>query len=177
MLAGHHLHYQWALWPLLDSPYIQYLSAEASTYCGEGYYSHFSILITQSYRTVIFNQCAVATGPQVCHRSLPQNGPQVCCRSLGESHLLLGPLGDVSPPQEVGYALSIVKKPMVCLNNFSTLSVCHEMKKVQNRCSSPIRKEFHLGPGNVLCCSPFPSPLPKHFYFREGERGGGSNTG
>lgn len=49
------------------------------------------------------------------------NGLQVCQGNLGEDHILAGPLKDVSPPPTVN-----------CLDNFGTLSVCLEAKKVKD---------------------------------------------
>lgn len=48
---------------------------------------------------------------------------------MGDSHLLVGPLGNVSPLAGSATCLSIVQKLMMCSENFSILSVCQEMGK------------------------------------------------
>lgn len=58
-------------------------------------------------------------------------GPKVCQKSLG--HFLMGHLEDVIPPPTAAwYALLIVQELMVCLGHCSTLSVRHEIERVEN---------------------------------------------
>lgn len=57
----------------------------------------------------------------------------VCRCAVGNwGDLLVGLLWDLSPLQAKRCTFPMVKKPMVCLNNFITLPMGHEMEKVEN---------------------------------------------
>lgn len=71
---------------------------------------------------VIFNNSATA------HWCAP-NDLQVGCRNLGKGHILVS-LGAVIPWLEG--QCTFLTKQMMCLNYFSTFSVCHEAKKIKN---------------------------------------------
>lgn len=79
----------------------------------------------------IFSQCATAHWRAM-------NDLQVCCRTEGEGHLLgRGPLEDVISLPKKWWAFSIAKKPlMVCPENLSALSVCHEIKNCMGHLSA-----------------------------------------
>lgn len=76
-----------------------------------------SNMLAQQFSTTVLQHIDV---PQMTHS---------CATGFGGRSFIRGSLENVSPSPAVQDALLPVQKQMVCLTNFSTLSVCHEMRK------------------------------------------------
>lgn len=77
-------------------------------------------------RAAIFNHCGA-------NHWCATNGLQVCCESLGQCHMWSLGMCEPEPPPSSATSLSIVKKMVMCLDNFCAVSVFCETKTTENR--------------------------------------------